>query len=107
MSAKYDDRQQFSQPVAEIQSAVREAFHSLGAKNIDWSSDGLQATARTGISWWSWGERMSVLIGPSGDVRVRSRCAFPMQVVDWGKNEENCRVLLGEMSRALMAEAVA
>lgn len=48
--------------------------------------------AKVGMGWASWGEKISVHIapGPGGTaVHVRSECAFPLQLVDYGKNRKN------------------
>jgi hypothetical protein len=40
----------------------------------------------------SWGETVEAWIshGPQGAVvRLRSKCALPTQVIDWGKNRKN------------------
>lgn len=49
-------------------------------------------TASTGVGVWSWGEKLLVHLSrvPEGtQVHVRSECAFPLQLVDYGKNRKN------------------
>ena len=44
------------------------------------------------VNWASWGEKIDVSLtkSPGGtDVVVRSQCAFPFQILDWGKNKRN------------------
>lgn len=48
-------------------------------------------TASVGMSWLSWGERIRIdFISPNG-IQVTSKCCFPLQCFDWGKNERNIR----------------
>ncbi len=54
-------------------------------------------TASTGLGMWSWGEKILVQLSevPGGSaVRVRSECAFPLQLVDYGKNRRNVQHVL-------------
>jgi hypothetical protein len=53
------------------------------------------------ISWRSWGENVGVdVLGVDGDalVQIKSRCRFPLQLADWGKNAENVRRFLGALT---------
>lgn len=54
-------------------------------------------TASTGIGAFSWGEKLLVHLSrvPDGtEVMVRSECAFPLQLVDYGKNRKNVEQIL-------------
>ncbi|PCC18897.1 hypothetical protein [Brevibacterium aurantiacum] len=49
-------------------------------------------SASVNVSWRSWGENLTVNVDevPGGTVvRIRSECAFPLQIIDWGKNRDN------------------
>jgi hypothetical protein len=58
--------------------------------------------ARTAVSLWSWGERVRVEIRlmEAGRVRVRveSRAAFPLTLIDYGRNAENVPTVLQALS---------
>jgi hypothetical protein len=57
-------------------------------------------TASARISWWSWGEKITVRLAksPGGtEVVVRSQCKLPTQSLDWGKNERNVNQILQGM----------
>lgn len=103
MTARFSDRERFAFPVEHIRAAAVDALATVHADDIEWSADGTQVSGRLGVSIWSWGERVSVTVGPAGQVTVSSRCAFPLQAIDWGKNESNCRAVMGELSRCLAA----
>lgn len=56
-------------------------------KFFDKTSGNIQA--KTKLSWWSWTEDVTVNINEKSEVQILSKCAFPMQIFDWGKNREN------------------
>lgn len=45
------------------------------------------------MSWLSWGENISVNMYPYSDqqtvVDIKSECAMPTQIFDWGQNRQN------------------
>ena len=45
--------------------------------------------AKTQISWRSWGEKIIIKINEDNSLNIKSKCSFPMQCFDWGKNKEN------------------
>jgi hypothetical protein len=51
---------------------------------------------KAGLSLWSWGEDIEILIG-EGVARIRSSCSFPLQCVDWGKNRRNVEGIRREL----------
>jgi hypothetical protein len=53
------------------------------------SKVGSQLEFRVGLNWKSWGEKITVIFEP-GKIQIHSRCSFPLQCVDWGKNRQNC-----------------
>jgi hypothetical protein len=47
------------------------------------------------------GERIEVQASQDGVVQVKSRCAWPLQLIDWGKNRTNTDAFLDGLSRLL------
>lgn len=43
------------------------------------------------LSAMTWGETLTVSLSTPGMIVVESKCAFPMQIIDWGKNKRNVR----------------
>lgn len=80
----------------DADALVAGAFASLG-----WETKQTSAgwKAHVGVSLWSWGEEVLVT-DLGGRLAIESRCRFPLQVVDWGKNRTNVEAL----RRALAAE---
>jgi hypothetical protein len=56
-------------------------------------------SASVSMSIGSWGEEIEVRLLPDGYVSVTSRCVFPLQWIDWGKNEANVTLLLLKLER--------
>lgn len=53
-------------------------------------------SASVNTNWKSWGEELSIHVDqvPEGTVvRIRSACAYPLQIFDWGKNKENVQLI--------------
>ena len=81
--------------------AVRSTFDSLGWR-YQALADGA-FTAQTTINLMSWGENLSVQINPDGSVQAESRCAMPLQCLDWGKNNENVRMFFHRLEAVIHA----
>lgn len=52
-----------------------------------WS--GSRFVAAVGVSFWSWGEKITVDIDGESTIWVESKCRLPTQCIDWGKNRRN------------------
>jgi hypothetical protein len=95
--ARASDAQRYAGSHEAIGRAAIEAFKSLG-----WTYTGSvpgELRASVGISLWSWGERVRVVIGEGGLVSIESRGAMPLQWLDWGRNGRNCRAFLETLAR--------
>ena len=83
----------------ELKEAIEDALDEL-----DWSgsrSKRRQWTATTGMSLFSWGEKVIIDIEQDGGVSVRSEYAFPLAWLDWGHNRTNVRRFLKQLDRFL------
>ncbi|KAB2848387.1 MAG: hypothetical protein F9K44_10990 [Hyphomicrobiaceae bacterium] len=97
LPARARDAQRFTGSHEEIGRAAIEVFKELG-----WTYTGsvpAELRASVGMSLWSWGERVQVLIGEDGLVSIESRGAMPMQWLDWGRNARNCQAFLSALAR--------
>lgn len=77
--------------------------------NLAWRYEVLSANelqARVSVNLWSWGERLKVQISTDGAVRVESRCAFPLQCLDWGKNKENVQTFFIRLEQVKEIHAI-
>jgi hypothetical protein len=59
----------------------------LGWSVVDVSHNSVTATTKP--SGASWGERVIFEVASDNAIEAISRCAFPLQLVDWGKNKAN------------------
>ena len=56
---------------------------------------------RRGMGLLSYGERVEITAEPDGTVHVHSKCVWPLQLIDWGKNATNVDAFLSGLSRML------
>ena len=96
MAKRVERTRRFSVGREVLEKAVPYALRRVGAVQVHRESTGV-TTARMRVNWCSWGEAMEVQIGDGGDVRAVSRCTFPTQIIDWGKNRRNLERLFGWM----------
>jgi len=82
-------------PGPVFRNALLEAIHALRWSVRDETET--EITASTGVSFWSWGEKILVRLHEHG-ATVTSRCALVTQCFDWGKNRSNVRKLFAEFS---------
>ncbi|QJW97770.1 hypothetical protein [Frigoriglobus tundricola] len=74
-----------------------EAILALRWTITDESDDTIRAS--TGISLWSWGERVTVRFRTGKTLIITSRCAIPTQCFDWGKNRSNVNAFLNRLEK--------
>lgn len=82
---------------ASALSAVKKAFAALGWKVK--SESATQLTGSASINLMSWGERINVDVAASGALTITSKCAFPLQCVDYGKNKRNVQQLTSNLAK--------
>jgi len=44
--------------------------------------------AKSGFSLFSWGENLHITVEDNGNVTIKSECAMPTQLIDWGRNKK-------------------
>lgn len=55
------------------------------------------------MSMPSWGETIVVSMSEVADntvTEIESRCKFPVQIIDWGKNKRNVQYIVHDMQAA-------
>jgi len=65
-----------------------------------WQPRPLVFRASVKTSWSSWGEAILIDISHPGWMTVESKCAFPLQLIDWGKNKKNVSKFLDQLNTA-------
>jgi hypothetical protein len=77
------------------QAAVH-AFEELGWNYEEISRDLYKV--ELGMNGSSWGEVLTVSLSSPGVVIVQSKCIFPIQMFDWGKNRRNVKSFIDRFS---------
>lgn len=101
MAANHTECAHFDASPADLQRAAHAALVETGILSPWWSPDGRVASGTTDVNLASWGESITVTLLDGGDVQVRSECAMPTQLVDWGRNAKNCRAVLDRLGANL------
>jgi hypothetical protein len=93
MAASYEETMTIPIPADQVwQRAIHVLNSQAGVSGVMTQPGVLSASVDT--NWKSWGEKITVNVDqvPEGTrVRIRSACAFPLQIFDWGKNKGNVR----------------
>lgn len=91
MGASYEETMTIPIAAADVwQRAIQVLNSQQGVSGVMTHPGVLTASVNT--NWRSWGEKLSVHVDETPDgtvVRIRSACAFPLQLFDWGKNKDN------------------
>lgn len=67
-------------------------------KLVDTDEESCELLALSSITFKSWGENLYINLKPEGDKTVMHFCSVTLlQMYDWGKNEQNSKVLLKEI----------
>ena len=60
------------------------------------------------ITWLSWGEKIMMDLYPCNEqqtiVEIKSECAMPTQIIDWGRNSTNVKEILTYLLSGLMVQ---
>jgi hypothetical protein len=82
-----------------LRQLVRRAIERL-----EWSFESTGTgtfIARIPANMNSWGEIVTVTVDDAGTVDAESRCAWPAQIFDWGKNRSNLNEFHAALLRAI------
>ena len=78
----------------QLAQLIPAALQSLGWSCYQSSPTSFNSSVRMG--WLSWGENITVDFSYPSWIQVTSKCAFPLQIVDWGKNQKNFDKVLAQ-----------
>lgn len=79
----------------ELPSIVASALNNLGWYYEAVSENSFRARVNAGLA--SFGENVLITILPGGVVMVNSKCDFPFQCLDWGKNKQNVKAFFSQL----------
>ncbi len=95
MAARYENTYTMPADINQIISVIRDPAFTAKL-NLDFKSENPTATNvwfrfHHGVTFTSWGEKITITLTPANNatqVHIRSECAMPTQVADWGKNKQ-------------------
>ena len=87
ISTDLDDR---DLEILQKEVLQRLRVHEPGFRLIDQNSNG--SRLKYGLTWRSYGEKITIEFF-GGEIIITSRSRVPLQLVDWGKNEWNVKIL--------------
>ncbi|MFC1805602.1 hypothetical protein ACFL09_01310 [Planctomycetota bacterium] len=87
MPARATEERSFEAGPGLLHACALDALSALGWPTTTVGERVIQA--KVSLNWLSWGEELRIELDDGGVVRATSRCAFPLQVADWGKNRKN------------------
>ena len=81
----------------DLRGAVKSALTEISWSIREEASD--QIIASTDISLMSWGEKVLINFLPDNSIFVISKCSYPLQCVDWGKNKINVEKFMAKIKK--------
>lgn len=82
---------------AEMLATVKNALGALSWSINEETTE--RIIASSSINLLSWGEKIIINILPDKKISVTSKCIFPLQCLDWGKNKANVRKFISELRK--------
>ena len=88
----------------EIEEAVKAALLLLGGC---YEISPRVYRSDIGMTYWSWGERVTVDVSAEGIMKIASESTFSPTLIDYGKNKENVSKVLNGLKYAFMTSGLA
>lgn len=77
----------FGQSDITVRQAIIETFERLKWRYTGETDNKISAKAK--VNFASWGERIEIVFVSGSEFEITSKCVFPTQCFDWGKNRKN------------------
>jgi hypothetical protein len=100
--AQYSESRSYQYGQHQLALVLRSAFDNLGWQYKDLPN--YVFVANLSLSLMSWGEKFTVEIHPDSTVRAESKCAYPLQCIDWGRNRANTETFFARFESMLKTE---
>jgi hypothetical protein len=97
---------QFGNPPDVLAKALASSLPLINAKSVHWSDANRRVKALIPFNFYLIGEHLDIIIGDDGRATIQSECAFPSQIIDWGKNRKNIEMLVRGMNDYLQHGSV-
>lgn len=95
--AYYSDGYSAGGTLTALRTAVRNALDSLSWSIREETTERLLTS--TSMNLRSWGEKILICFLDDNTITVTSKCAFPTQCFDWGKNKANVQKFIEELKK--------
>ncbi len=83
---------------------IKEALKNAGFKKVGFDNEEFRFYAQSKFSMSSWAEYIEVKINNrenETEIKFKSICALPSQMIDWGKNKRNYKKFEIELKKLL------
>ncbi len=102
MAAKASGESIFNATMPQMIALLRDPAFRFQLDLALESENGMQSAVyfrfEHGISLSSWGEVIAITLTPYSEAQVKveilSKCSYPLQLVDWGKNKKNVNAIM-------------
>lgn len=101
MTVSYRDARKFPGTREQIILASEEAARRSGFKVREANGPYGWLYAKARISFWSWGENVTIRVDGDNIVHVTSESRVPFTLADYGKNSRNVNRFLGHLAALL------
>jgi len=88
-TSRHIDSRSFNSSEKELIDSIKNAMKASKFLRIRFDKEKKEFYAITYPTFWSFSEIVKVKLKGSTEIEFISKCAFPLQVFDWFKNERN------------------
>lgn len=96
-TSQYIDSRSFNNS-DQLLDSVKDAMKASKFLRIRFDKEKKEFHALTYPTFWSFSEIVKVKIKDGEEIEFISKCAFPLQVFDWFKNERNANVFFKKLN---------
>lgn len=108
LTSRYEAKKKIDGNPADNLNLIQEALKNAGFKKVGLDKDESRFYAQTKFSMSSFSEYIEVSYSHNNyttDLKFKSICALPTQVVGWGKNKRNFKKFERELEKPIPSEA--
>ena len=110
ITGKYEATKTINGNPSENLELIKEALKNAGFKKVGLDKDENRFYAQAKFSMSSWSEYIEVYYSHdnfSTDLKFKSICALPTQILAWGKNKRNYKRFEKELEKLMPTSAIA
>ena len=99
-TSQFNRKKEFTTSNPNINSLIMDALKKSNFRKIRQVNNSFTSLATPTI--WSFAEIITVNVNRISENKIevlfKSKCLFPLQIFDWGKNERNCNKFFANLS---------